>query len=74
MATGQVLFQRFYYSKSFVKHNMEVSLFVFWEAFIVRREDAVAVHVVLRWLTLLQNYKSFICSLMLNVLQVTIVN
>ncbi|KAJ8320186.1 hypothetical protein KUTeg_001773 [Tegillarca granosa] len=24
MATGQVLFQRFYYSKSFVKHNMEV--------------------------------------------------
>ncbi|KAJ8021801.1 Cyclin-L2 [Holothuria leucospilota] len=23
MATGQVLFQRFYYSKSFVKHNME---------------------------------------------------
>ena len=27
MATGQVLFQRFYYSKSFVKHNMEVSIF-----------------------------------------------
>ncbi len=25
MATGQVLFQRFYYSKSFVKHDMEVS-------------------------------------------------
>ena len=25
MATGQVLFQRFFYSKSFVKHNMEVS-------------------------------------------------
>ncbi|XP_022111330.1 cyclin-L1-like [Acanthaster planci] len=24
MATGQVLFQRFYYSKSFVKHNMEI--------------------------------------------------
>lgn len=24
MATGQVLFQRFYYSKSFVKHGMEV--------------------------------------------------
>ncbi|KAK7501860.1 hypothetical protein BaRGS_00006946 [Batillaria attramentaria] len=24
MATGQVVFQRFYYSKSFVKHNMEV--------------------------------------------------
>ncbi|XP_075920251.1 cyclin-L1-like [Petromyzon marinus] len=24
MATGQVLFQRFYYSKSFIKHNMEV--------------------------------------------------
>ncbi|XP_050414375.1 cyclin-L1 isoform X2 [Patella vulgata] len=24
MATGQVIFQRFYYSKSFVKHNMEV--------------------------------------------------
>ncbi|XP_064641851.1 cyclin-L1-like [Lineus longissimus] len=24
MATGQVLFQRFYYSKSFVKHDMEV--------------------------------------------------
>ncbi|CAE1310647.1 CCNL [Acanthosepion pharaonis] len=24
MATGQMLFQRFYYSKSFVKHNMEV--------------------------------------------------
>jgi len=24
MATGQVMFQRFYYSKSFVKHNMEV--------------------------------------------------
>lgn len=27
MATGQVLFQRFYYSKSFVKHNMEVCIF-----------------------------------------------
>ena len=26
MATGQVLFQRFFYSKSFVKHNMEVSV------------------------------------------------
>lgn len=25
MATGQVLFQRFYYSKSFVKHDAEVS-------------------------------------------------
>lgn len=25
MATGQVLFQRFYYSDSFVKHNMEVT-------------------------------------------------
>lgn len=25
MATGQVLFQRFYYSKSFVKHGMEVN-------------------------------------------------
>jgi len=24
MATGQVIFQRFYYSKSFIKHNMEV--------------------------------------------------
>ncbi|XP_069118118.1 cyclin-L1-like [Argopecten irradians] len=24
MATGQVIFQRFYYSKSFVKHNMEI--------------------------------------------------
>merc|ERR1712226_159116 len=24
MATGQVIFQRFYFSKSFVKHNMEV--------------------------------------------------
>lgn len=23
MATGQVLFQRFYYSKSFVRHNMD---------------------------------------------------
>jgi cyclin L len=23
MATAQVLFQRFYYSKSFVRHNME---------------------------------------------------
>ena len=30
MATGQVLFQRFYYSKSFVKHNMEVGItFIF---------------------------------------------
>ena len=30
MATGQVLFQRFYYSKSFVKHNMEVgNTFIF---------------------------------------------
>lgn len=26
MATGQVLFHRFFYSKSFVKHNFEVSL------------------------------------------------
>lgn len=25
MATGQVLFQRFFYTKSFVKHSMEVS-------------------------------------------------
>lgn len=25
MATGQVLFQRFYYSKSFVRHNMETT-------------------------------------------------
>lgn len=24
MATGQVLFQRFFYTKSFVKHSMEV--------------------------------------------------
>ena len=32
MASGQVLFQRFYYSKSFVKHNMEVS----WKAFNIR--------------------------------------
>jgi len=24
MATGQVLYQRFYYCKSFVKHNYEV--------------------------------------------------
>jgi len=24
MATGQVLFQRFYYHKSFVNHNMDV--------------------------------------------------
>lgn len=28
MATGQVLFQRFFYTKSFVKHSMEVR--VFW--------------------------------------------
>lgn len=27
MATGQVLFHRFFYSKSFVKHSFEVSLF-----------------------------------------------
>ena len=26
MATGQVLFQRFFYTKSFVKHSMEVRL------------------------------------------------
>lgn len=26
MATGQVLFHRFFYSKSFVKHSFEVSL------------------------------------------------
>lgn len=26
MATGQVLFQRFFYTKSFVKHSMEVSV------------------------------------------------
>ncbi|KAF6207465.1 hypothetical protein GE061_015911 [Apolygus lucorum] len=25
MATGQVLFQRFYYSKSFVRHGMEIT-------------------------------------------------
>lgn len=25
MATGQVLFQRFYYSKSFLRHNMETT-------------------------------------------------
>lgn len=25
MATGQVLFQRFYYSKSFVRHSMEIT-------------------------------------------------
>jgi len=25
MATGQVLYQRFYFSKSFVKHNYEVT-------------------------------------------------
>lgn len=25
MATGQVLFQRFYYSKSLVRHNMETT-------------------------------------------------
>ena len=24
MATGQVLFQRFYYSKSFIRHDVEV--------------------------------------------------
>ena len=29
MATGQVVFQRFYYSKSFVKHNMEVRTMLF---------------------------------------------
>ena len=29
MATGQVLFQRFFYTKSFVKHSMEVRLPVF---------------------------------------------
>jgi len=27
MATGQVLYQRFYYSKSFVKHNYEVTVY-----------------------------------------------
>lgn len=27
MATGQVLFQRFFYSKSFVRHDVEVSAF-----------------------------------------------
>ena len=26
MATGQILLQRFYYSKSLVKHDVEVSL------------------------------------------------
>lgn len=26
MATGQVLFQRFFYTKSFVKHSMEVGV------------------------------------------------
>lgn len=25
MATGQVLFQRFYYSKSYLRHNMETT-------------------------------------------------
>jgi len=25
MATGQVLYQRFYYCKSFIKHNYEVT-------------------------------------------------
>lgn len=25
MATGQVLFQRFYYCKSFVNHNMDIA-------------------------------------------------
>ena len=25
MATGQVLFQRFYHTKSFINHNMEVN-------------------------------------------------
>lgn len=29
MATGQVLFQRFFYTKSFVKHSMEVRFPVF---------------------------------------------
>lgn len=29
MATGQVLFHRFFYSKSFVKHSFEVSPFTF---------------------------------------------
>lgn len=28
MATGQVLFQRFFYTKSFVKHSMEVWNFI----------------------------------------------
>lgn len=27
MATGQVLFQRFFYAKSFVRHDVEVSRF-----------------------------------------------
>jgi 2-C-methyl-D-erythritol 4-phosphate cytidylyltransferase len=29
MAAGQVLFQRFYFSKSFVKHSMEVRVVIF---------------------------------------------
>ena len=28
MATGQVLFQRFYYSKSFVRHDVEVWILI----------------------------------------------
>lgn len=31
MATGQVLFQRFFYTKSFVKHSMEVGFFLFYQ-------------------------------------------
>ena len=30
MATGQVLFQRFYYSKSFVRHDVEVCILVMY--------------------------------------------
>ena len=36
MATGQVLFQRFYHSKSFVKHNMEVCQLEYF--FSIRRQ------------------------------------
>lgn len=31
MATGQVLFQRFFYTKSFVKHSMEVGFLLFYQ-------------------------------------------
>lgn len=31
MATGQVLFQRFFYTKSFVKHSMEVGFSLFYQ-------------------------------------------